>query len=819
MLNVALFLKESKRDLIKPANEVGSKKVTLAAHYFPYAIELFSKYKDIHGDLVIPTKYIVPDDVLEGTWPEWSHGCKLGMFAKRIRQRYRNNALADHLVQSLDELDFVWDLNVYNRKIALLAYQRYKAIYGNLEIPATFVVPNDPEWPRETWGKKLGALTINLRYHPEEYNAIKPIVEEMGLSIQRGPQPHNGEELSSSTLRKRSGRGTSVDKFEDLKQTLLTFKEMYGNLDIPYNFPIEETDERFPARYRGCNLGRIANNIRYNNQYKAYREELVAIGFPFAAVSSSSHAAYGGDDEEDEESDEEIVEDEEMRREIEIVTIPTASSSSAIVINTNAAVAAAAAVMAGVEDSDSEASQDPYHSTSAAAAAVAAAASLTALSKSNRSLSHAAMSTSVAEHGTKVKKSRGSGKESAAAAAVAAAAPALVNVAIDTIPSITSSALSADSNPEGITTEGMAVDEKDSAHGDEETDLAPLALSIDYAAIDETSFPHLSKREINKLKKFLALKEALLVYKNIYGHLSVPYHYAIPLDDERYSMEFRGKALGSIVNNIIYNRQYKEFEQELLSIGFTYEKPVKPMVQPLSMTSLPAGVAAVSSSSSSLALKSSMLESMLSMQSATSPPPGASGSMSRHATSTTPKRGRRSQYDLMKEALHIFVSLHGHADIAADYIIPETDTQYPTNLLGKPLGKWVQKVRKQPRKFTDQQKQELMDLGLVLPYVTGNTVWLGEEEDEEDDGDERNDGRKVVMRTAGSSEDGQGEEEEQGEESDEMMTGAASSQELLAENINTIMVESTMVVGNKPLKKRGRKRKSDVIEEAEAETE
>jgi hypothetical protein len=772
MLNVALFLKDSKRDLIKPATELGSKKVTLAAHYFPYAIEIFSKYKEIHGDLVIPTKYIVPEDEFNNDWPEWSHGCKLGMFAKRIRQRYHNNALADHLVQALEELDFVWDLNMYNRKIALLAYQRYKTIYGNLDIPATFVVPNDPEWPRETWGKKLGALTINLRYHPEEYNAIKPIVEEMGLSIQRGPQPHS-DEHSSSTPHKRSGRGTSVDKFEDLRQTLLTFKDMYGNLDVPYNFPIDENDERFPARYRGCNLGRIANNIRYNNQYKAYREELTAIGFPFVS-SASANAGY---DEDEEEEDVEIIEGEEIQKEVEIVAIPKNASSSTTVAN-----AAAAAVMASLDDSDSEASQDGYGGTSAVAAAVAAAASLTALSKSSRSLANAVIENTPAK-GVKGKRGR---------ASKGSAEHSTPRANIESISTVASSIIPVEVAPEESVTVNA---ENNSGHEGEEMEVAPMAPSIDYSALDESALPNLSKREYNKLKKFLALKEALLVYKSIYGHLSVPYHYAIPYDDERYTIEFRGKALGSIVNNIIYNRQYKEFEQELLSIGFTYEKPAKPIVQPLPVSAV---ATASSSSSASLALKTSVLESMIAMQEASSPRLVGT-------PSTASKRGRRSQYDLTKEALQIFVGIHGHANISVDYVIPEDEEHYPANLLGKPLGKWVQKIRKQAKKFSEQQKQELMELGLVFPYAHGNGVWLGEDEEEE----EAENAHEMAAPVD------HGGDEEQGQDT---TVGAVSNQETSDDNINTVAVESPVVVGNKPLKKRGRKRKSEATE-AEAEAE
>jgi Helicase associated domain len=66
---------------------------------------------------------------------------------------------------------------------------------------------------------------------------------------------------------------------------------------------------------------------------------------------------------------------------------------------------------------------------------------------------------------------------------------------------------------------------------------------------------------------------ALQTYKELHGHLLVPFSYKIPSDDTRWPEELRGLNLGNICfgirNKGFYVNQHKE---ELLSIGFVFEK-------------------------------------------------------------------------------------------------------------------------------------------------------------------------------------------------------------------------------------------------------
>ena len=50
----------------------------------------------------------------------------------------------------------------------------------------------------------------------------------------------------------------------------------------------------------------------------------------------------------------------------------------------------------------------------------------------------------------------------------------------------------------------------------------------------------------------------------------VPREFIIPIDDEKYPQQMRGRALGETVNQIRGSAHYKEHEKELRAIGFDF---------------------------------------------------------------------------------------------------------------------------------------------------------------------------------------------------------------------------------------------------------
>jgi len=70
---------------------------------------------------------------------------------------------------------------------------------------------------------------------------------------------------------------------------------------------------------------------------------------------------------------------------------------------------------------------------------------------------------------------------------------------------------------------------------------------------------------------FPQVRMALLAYKELHGDLQVPSDY-VPA--ERYPEEVRGMELGNAVNNVRNNRYYEDHKEELLAMGFDFNKQV-----------------------------------------------------------------------------------------------------------------------------------------------------------------------------------------------------------------------------------------------------
>ncbi|RLN79134.1 hypothetical protein BBJ28_00016649 [Nothophytophthora sp. Chile5] len=118
-------------------------------------------YRSVHGDLLMPALFKVPHG--DDTWPRATWGYKLGYWASELRRRKRN--LLPHQLEDLSRLQFDWNVREarWNRYY-MPAMQRYTELHGSSNVPQSFVVPkDDPEWPTELRGYRLGQKVSNLR--------------------------------------------------------------------------------------------------------------------------------------------------------------------------------------------------------------------------------------------------------------------------------------------------------------------------------------------------------------------------------------------------------------------------------------------------------------------------------------------------------------------------------------------------------------------------------------------------------------------------------------------------------------------------------
>jgi hypothetical protein len=88
------------------------------------------------------------------------------------------------------------------------AFKLFKSIYGNLNIPTNFRVPENDDWPKELHGLRLGSANRRIAYkgiYPDYHR----LFEEVGLLLRKNDK-----------------------NFENFVSALLTYKELYGTMRV-----------------------------------------------------------------------------------------------------------------------------------------------------------------------------------------------------------------------------------------------------------------------------------------------------------------------------------------------------------------------------------------------------------------------------------------------------------------------------------------------------------------------------------------------------------------------------------------------------------
>jgi hypothetical protein len=159
--------------------------------------------------------------------------------------------------------------NTYDRKVTAL--MRYRELYGNIQVPSRFEVPDtSDQWPRETWKLKLGYFVANVRGR----RSYKYKIEELSNFGFDFGVPHSNNMKYGYDL---------------VKRALLQYKALNGDVLVQALYVIPSIPE-WPCDMWGMKLGFISNNIRRGSSYADKREDLIAMGFDF-----ESQHKYGYD--------------------------------------------------------------------------------------------------------------------------------------------------------------------------------------------------------------------------------------------------------------------------------------------------------------------------------------------------------------------------------------------------------------------------------------------------------------------------------------------------------------------------------------------
>lgn len=159
-----------------------------SAESLPYSsiIQALRAYHSIHGNLVIPRRYVIPPGSPE--YPVETHHVDLAATVYNMEWWQQHVRYHTTRVAELNQIGFLWERLQPEWNLVVEALITYNALYGNLLVPSSFVVPsgttssssssssssmlNDKsrhgtstniQWPSATWGIPLGRCVRSIR--------------------------------------------------------------------------------------------------------------------------------------------------------------------------------------------------------------------------------------------------------------------------------------------------------------------------------------------------------------------------------------------------------------------------------------------------------------------------------------------------------------------------------------------------------------------------------------------------------------------------------------------------------------------------------
>lgn len=213
--------------------------------------ECLECYRKIHGDLLVPFSFTVPDDPL---YPASCKGKRLGQQLTYYRRKWRLLPKDDRKValwaKELKDLGMVWEPKDLKFELIYNAIAAFKLKHGHTNVPYEFEIKKgDPDWPEQVskHGLKLGYITNNIRnlWHWSDDKYVKRLV----------------------ALEFNFANNRSVWTPQDVKAALKTYKALHGHLNVPKSFivPFNDLTNWTDAQLWGMHLGELVSTIRSKN--------------------------------------------------------------------------------------------------------------------------------------------------------------------------------------------------------------------------------------------------------------------------------------------------------------------------------------------------------------------------------------------------------------------------------------------------------------------------------------------------------------------------------------------------------------------------
>ncbi|KAH9184535.1 hypothetical protein AeNC1_013490 [Aphanomyces euteiches] len=201
-------------------------------------VQVKHKLQDHTKFTTLPNPFKVPSS---SEWPKHLHGCNVHVSI--FRRAYRMGLLDASVVAQLDELGFVWNDNQHQWSLTMEALRTFQKIYGHLEVPVMFEVPeDDPEWPVYLWTMRLGLKVGTIRRCQTEQTL------------------EQRQELDALDFVWDANKLHWNRKLLAMK----TYKQLYGNMRVPKAFVVPKDDPAWPSDVEAIKLGIVFNTLRSN---------------------------------------------------------------------------------------------------------------------------------------------------------------------------------------------------------------------------------------------------------------------------------------------------------------------------------------------------------------------------------------------------------------------------------------------------------------------------------------------------------------------------------------------------------------------------